>query len=151
MLKLILDTEHTDRENDLFSANPSFISSDIKFKLKTYEKTMMDKLKDEFFLNLQQILFNNCGSDALTMSVSVRCENFQFTAMDSDDERPIEEIIQHSSDNVCIVKKSPAARGAKEPKKTAYHPVLKPYKRKVRCKKCAGCLADCCGTCRNCR
>ena len=71
---------------------------------------------------------------------------------DSDDERPIEEIIQHSTDSVHIMKKSPAYSAGKEKKKppSAAMKGFKMYKRTMRCKKCAGCRAECCGQCTFC-
>ncbi|XP_060599065.1 histone-lysine N-methyltransferase 2A-like, partial [Ruditapes philippinarum] len=67
---------------------------------------------------------------------------------ESDDDRPMEEIIQQSGDSVVIMKKSPA-RG-KISKKLTGAGGLHLYKRKMRCRQCPGCVRQDCGICRHC-
>ncbi|KAK3107240.1 hypothetical protein FSP39_010101 [Pinctada imbricata] len=62
----------------------------------------------------------------------------------SDDEMPLEDIIQQSEDHTVVVRKTPL----KSPPKAAGR-VLQ-GKRKKRCMKCEGCLNKDCGTCVNC-
>ncbi|KAH3692523.1 hypothetical protein DPMN_194365 [Dreissena polymorpha] len=65
-----------------------------------------------------------------------------------EDDRPMEEIIQKSSDSVVVVKKSPTK--LKLQKKLRGAGGLHLYKRKMRCKNCKGCKAPDCGECRHC-
>ncbi|KAL5019594.1 hypothetical protein ScPMuIL_002486 [Solemya velum] len=65
-------------------------------------------------------------------------------AAGSDDERPLEEIIQQSSDNVINMKKVSPVKLMHKPHKKL--PKIL-GKRKVRCRKCEGCLAPDCAKC----
>lgn len=73
----------------------------------------------------------------------------------SDDEKTIEEIIQEAEEGVDTYIKSPPVkiipkmRGSKTPPTTSLLKMIK-RKRKLRCKKCAGCLAVDCGKCNYC-
>lgn len=61
----------------------------------------------------------------------------------SDDEIPMEDIIQQSEDNIQAIKKSPIRSPLKIPKGRY-------GKRKIRCKKCEGCTSEDCGVCNYC-
>lgn len=61
----------------------------------------------------------------------------------SDDEIPLEDIIQHSEDGIQAIKKTPA-RSPLKFTKGRYG------KRKIRCKKCEGCTSEDCGVCNFC-
>lgn len=61
----------------------------------------------------------------------------------SDDEIPLEDIIQHSEDSIQAIKKTPA-RSPLKFTKGRYG------KRKIRCKKCEGCTSEDCGVCNFC-
>lgn len=73
----------------------------------------------------------------------------------SDDEKTIEEIIQEAEEGIDTYIKSPPVkiipkmRRYKPPPSTSLLKMIK-RKRKMRCKKCAGCLAVDCGKCNYC-
>ncbi|XP_060073553.1 uncharacterized protein LOC132553337 [Ylistrum balloti] len=69
----------------------------------------------------------------------------------SDDERPLDEIIQQSEDNVCTVKRSPHKSPALGRLIPGSRGRLTVRRRKLRCKKCPGCLAKDCGKCIYCQ
>ncbi|XP_069115617.1 uncharacterized protein [Argopecten irradians] len=69
----------------------------------------------------------------------------------SDDERTLDEIIQQSEDNVCTVKKSPHKSPAFSRLIPGSRGRLTVRRRKLRCKKCPGCLAKDCGKCIYCQ
>ncbi|XP_052803783.1 uncharacterized protein LOC128233934 [Mya arenaria] len=76
-------------------------------------------------------------------------EECKSTDLSSDDERPMADIIQQSSDSgVTIIRKTSPAKPLK---KLTGAGGLHLYKRKIRCKKCRGCLALDCGKCRFCK
>ncbi|XP_061183956.1 histone-lysine N-methyltransferase 2A-like [Saccostrea echinata] len=62
----------------------------------------------------------------------------------SDDELPLEDIIQQSEDNFQSVKKTPVRSPLKVYRGGRYG------KRKIRCKKCEGCTSEDCGVCNYC-
>ena len=70
---------------------------------------------------------------------------------DSDDDRPMEEIIEKSSTGQAIIIRKPLPEGKEKNIKKLVGPGgIKLYKRKMRCKKCEGCLATDCGQCKHC-
>ncbi|OWF41440.1 uncharacterized protein LOC110462400 isoform X2 [Mizuhopecten yessoensis] len=69
----------------------------------------------------------------------------------SDDERTLDEIIQQSEDNVCTVKRSPHKSPALGRLVPGSRGRLTVRRRKLRCKKCPGCLAKDCGKCLHCQ
>ncbi|XP_033758364.1 uncharacterized protein LOC117340710 [Pecten maximus] len=69
----------------------------------------------------------------------------------SDDERTLDEIIQQSEDNVCTVKRSPHKSPALNRLIPGSRGRLTVRRRKLRCKKCPGCLAKDCGKCLYCQ
>lgn len=71
------------------------------------------------------------------------CQKFNSYTDLSDDEIPMEDIIQQSEDNIQAIKKSPI-RSPLKIQKGRYG------KRKIRCKKCEGCTSEDCGVCNYC-
>ncbi|KAL4228619.1 Histone-lysine N-methyltransferase [Mactra antiquata] len=78
-------------------------------------------------------------------------EESKAASADSDDERPIEDIIQQSGDSIVIMKKTPSKVKTTTTKKLTGAGGLHIYKRKMRCKKCDGCRRQDCGECRHCK
>ena len=86
-------------------------------------------------------------NDRMIFFLFIYDKNLHVSAdVDSDDNRPMDEIIQQSGDSFTVVKKSPT----KPMKKLTGAGGLHLYKRKMRCKRCKGCLAKDCGICRHC-
>jgi signal transduction histidine kinase len=122
----------------------------IRFLL-TRANRISAKVTDCFIRTWQWMVLNNVFHPFSLIQVFISFFLSCFLAY-SDDEKTIEEIIQEAEEGVDTYIKSPPVkiipkmRGYKTPS------LLKMIKRKrkLRCKKCAGCLAVDCGKCNYC-